>query len=114
MLGHPSAGNNGSKDVSRKKLHLGRSQSEQNVSSRRPSVNTRRTKSLGTLEYILSKTSSEFEELFERDENVINEIAMGKNLKTVPSQYKERWKQAREVSLKLIHLNESQLSVSFS
>lgn len=102
-----SAGQGDSNRASRRELHLGRSQSEQVVTlSHRPSISARRTKSLGTLENILSKTSREFEEILERDGKAISEIRMGKNLSTVPALYKERWKQAREVSSTLTQFNQ--------
>lgn len=104
--GDVSTKNDESTRVTHKKPRLGRSHSLKVVSlSHRPSTNTRRTKSLGTLDYLLSKVSSEFEELLERDKEATNEAAIEKNPKSVPVRYMERWKQARNVSSRFTHIS---------
>lgn len=56
-----------------------------------------RSKSVGDLEYLLSKVTWEFEEVVDRDKQVTSNMSMGQEQVTI--QQKERWKRTREVRL---------------
>ena len=83
-----------------RELLPGRTKSEGDTQPKRRPVEGAdiRSKSLGDLEYLLAKTTAEFEDIKERTHEATKKGVMDQ----VAVQHKERWKRTREVRFKIL------------